>query len=166
MKDRDALDAIGQVAQWFPLRSGGDRAFPPDGLPMLLDLIGDARLVLIGEATHGTDEFYSIRADCFGHFGSDPQSYGYAANLGLSRFCEDDVVAQLVELRSAAAEYARQDLTAAREWEQPAERRRVTPSIGGSYERLLHDTHLERFVLATSAARDPLVEARLDAPSA
>jgi erythromycin esterase-like protein len=389
MKDRDARDAIGQVAQWFPLRSYGDRAFPPGGLPMLLDLIGDARLVLIGEATHGTDEFYSIRAEltkalirskqfnlvsaeadwpdvyrvnrwvrhmseeadagaaladfvrfprwmwrntvvvdfvewlrrynarrmasdrigfygldlyslhtsieavlrylrrvdaeaaararhrysCFEHFGSDPQSYGYAANLGLSRSCEDDVVAQLVELRSAAAEYARQDgyiaedeyffaeqnarlvrnaemyyrtmfagqveswnlrdthmmetldalmasttrrsgysravvwahnshlgdaratqmgewgelnlgqlarerhgdrvfligftthagiVTAAREWEQPAERRRVTPSIGGSYERLFHDTHLERFVLATSAARDPLAEARLE----
>ncbi|HEU5046519.1 MAG TPA: erythromycin esterase family protein [Rickettsiales bacterium] len=29
----------------------------------LLEMIGDARFVLIGEATHGTDEFYRIRAE-------------------------------------------------------------------------------------------------------
>src|ERR687884_1078117 len=29
----------------------------------LLDLIGDARFVLLGEATHGTHEFYKARAD-------------------------------------------------------------------------------------------------------
>jgi erythromycin esterase-like protein len=364
-------------------------AFQHDALPLLLDLIGDARLVLIGEATHGTDEFYAVRAEltkalirskqfnlvsaeadwpdayrvtrwvrhmseetdaaaalgdfvrfprwmwrntvvvdwvewlrsynarrmpsdrigfygldlyslhtsieavlkylqkvdpqaalrarhrynCFEDFGSDPQSYGYAANLGLSRSCEEDVVAQLVELRNTAAEYARRDgyaaedeyffaeqnarlvrnaemyyramfagqveswnlrdthmmetldalmtwttrrsgysraivwahnshlgdaratqmgtwgelnlgqlarerhgdrvfivgftthagtVTAAREWDQSAERRRVMPSMAGSYERLFHDTDLERFVLPTSAARDALAEARLE----
>ena len=36
----------------------------PDGaLEGVLDLIGDARLVLIGEATHGTHEFYRTRAE-------------------------------------------------------------------------------------------------------
>ncbi|NKY32226.1 erythromycin esterase [Nocardia speluncae] len=37
----------------------------PDGVPsddVLLDLVGDARYVLIGEATHGTSEFYAARA--------------------------------------------------------------------------------------------------------
>ena len=29
----------------------------------LLDMIGDARFVLLGEATHGTHEFYSVRSD-------------------------------------------------------------------------------------------------------
>jgi erythromycin esterase-like protein len=389
MKDRDALDAVREAAQWFRPPSAADRAFPSDILPLLLDLIGDARLVLIGEATHGTEEFYWIRAEltkalirskqfnlvsaeadwpdayrvnrwvrhiseeaeaaaalgdfvrfprwmwrntvvvdfvewlrrynarrmasdqigfygldlyslhtsieavltylrkvdpeaaararhrysCFEHFGSDPQSYGYAATLGLSRSCEDEVVTQLVELRNAAAEYARRDgyvaedeylfaeqnarlvrnaemyyramfagqveswnlrdthmmetldalmtwttrrsgysraivwahnshlgdaratqmgawgelnvgqlarerhgdrvflvgftthtgtVTAAREWDQPAERRRVTPSMAGSYERLFHDTDLEGFVLSTSAAREALAEARLE----
>jgi erythromycin esterase-like protein len=38
------------------------------------------------------------RYACFDHFGGDSQSYGYAAGLGLSRSCEDDVVAQLREL--------------------------------------------------------------------
>jgi erythromycin esterase-like protein len=53
-------------------------------------------------------------------------------------------------------------VTAAREWDQPAERRRVTPSTAGSYERLFHDTDLERFVLPTAAARAALAKARFE----
>jgi erythromycin esterase-like protein len=34
----------------------------PDDFNSLVDLIGDARFVLIGEASHGTHEFYRIRA--------------------------------------------------------------------------------------------------------
>jgi erythromycin esterase-like protein len=198
------------------------------------------------------------RYACFEHFGGDTQAYGYAASVGLSRSCEDEVVAQLVDLRRRAAEYASRDgriaedefffaeqnarlvrnaeeyyramfggrveswnlrdthmmetlqallawvarqagtaravvwahnshlgdaratqmgdwgelnlgqlvrqefgreacligfsthtgtVTAARDWDAPAEQRRVRPSLAGSYERLFHDTGLERFVL-------------------
>ena len=387
MNDRDALDAVRHAALWFT--SSSDRLASSNGLAPLLDLIGDARLVLIGEATHGTDEFYRVRAEltkalvrgkqfnlvaaeadwpdayrvnrwvrhasrepdvaaalgdftrfprwmwrntvivdfaewlrgynakrmatdrvgfygldlyslhtsieavlrylgkvdpdaavrarrrysCFEEFGTDPQSYGYAATLGLSRSCEDDVITQLLEIRKAAAEYASRDgrvaedeyffaeqnarlvrnaelyyrtmfaghveswnlrdthmmetldalmawttrragyarsvvwahnshlgdaratqmgdwgelnlgqlarerhgdrvfligftthsgtVTAAREWDQPAERRRVNPSIPHSYERLFHDTEFERFVLPTSAAREALAGGRLE----
>ena len=389
MKDRDALDAVREAAQWFPGPADGVAERPSDILPALLYLIGDARLVLIGEATHGTAEFHAIRAaltkalirskqfnlvaaeadwpdayrvnrwirrmrdepdaaaalgdfvrfprwmwrntvvmefvewlrryngkrmvsdrigfygldlyslhtsidavltylrkvdphaaararqrySCFENFGSDPHSYGYAAKLGLSRSREDDVIAQLVALRTAAAEYASRDgfvaddefffteqnarlvrnaemyyramvggqveswnlrdthmmetldalmswttkrsgyaravvwahnshlgdaratqmgawgelnlgqlarerhgdqvfligftthtgtVTAAREWDEPAERRRVIPSLPGSYERLFHETDFDRFVLATSAAREMLAEPRLE----
>lgn len=46
---------------------------------------------------------------CFDVFGDDVQSYGYTTTLGLAPSCEDDVVAQLVDLRRRAAEYAMRD---------------------------------------------------------
>jgi erythromycin esterase-like protein len=217
MNDRDTLDALRRTAVWFEPS--------PDGFGPLLDTIGDARLVLIGEASHGTHEFYQTRAEvtkaliqgkgfnlvaveadwpdayranrwvrgigrdpdaetalrdftrfprwmwrnrdvvaflewlhghnasldaaarvgfygldlyslhtsieavlaylrkvdpagaeraryrygCFEDFGEDTQAYGYAAQIGLSRSCEDDVVAQLMELRRRAADYATRD---------------------------------------------------------
>lgn len=50
-----------------------------------------------------------FRYGCFDHFGEDPQTYGYAAGFGLEKSCEEEVVAQLVELRRRAAEYATRD---------------------------------------------------------
>jgi erythromycin esterase-like protein len=196
------------------------------------------------------------RYACFDHFAEDSQAYGYAASVGLSRSCEDDVVAQLIELRRRAIDYASRDgyiaedefffaeqnarlvrnaeeyyramfggrvqswnlrdthmmeilealigwterragtakavvwahnshlgdaratqmgewgelnlgqlvrqkfggqacligftthtgtVTAARDWDRPAEQRRVRPSLPGSYERLFHEVELERF---------------------
>jgi erythromycin esterase len=49
----EVVRALGPLAH--PL--GGDRSLDP-----LLERIGDARYVLLGEATHGTHEFYSWRA--------------------------------------------------------------------------------------------------------
>jgi erythromycin esterase-like protein len=49
------------------------------------------------------------RYACFEHFGEEPQEYGMAAGLGLAESCENDVVAQLVELRRKASEYAARD---------------------------------------------------------
>lgn len=49
------------------------------------------------------------RYACFDHVGDDPQAYGYAATFGLAPSCEREVIGQLVELRAAAAEYARRD---------------------------------------------------------
>src|ERR1043166_2344533 len=49
------LETIRAAAQ--PL-TGGARDYDA-----LLDLIGDARYVLLGEATHGTHEFYKARAE-------------------------------------------------------------------------------------------------------
>jgi len=49
------------------------------------------------------------RYACFDRFGADTQAYGHAASLGLAPSCEDAVVAQLLDLRASAAEYARRD---------------------------------------------------------
>src|SRR5204862_4772915 len=43
---------------------------------------------------------------CFEDFAEDTHAYGYAATIGMARSCENDAVAQLVELRRRAAEYA------------------------------------------------------------
>jgi len=49
------LDLIRRAAHWFEPT--------PDGFEPLIDLIGNASLVLIGEASHGTHEFYRTRAE-------------------------------------------------------------------------------------------------------
>jgi len=49
------------------------------------------------------------RYGCFEDYGEEPQAYGYAATLNVTKSCEDDVVAQLMELRRRAAEYATRD---------------------------------------------------------
>jgi erythromycin esterase-like protein len=49
------------------------------------------------------------RYACFDHFGADTQRYGFTAGFGLDRSCEDEVVAQLVDLRRHAEQYLRRD---------------------------------------------------------
>ena len=49
------------------------------------------------------------RYGCFDHYDEDTQAYGYVASLDVARSCEDEVVAELVELRRRAADYARKD---------------------------------------------------------
>ena len=48
-------------------------------------------------------------------------------------------------------------VTAAREWDEPAGRLRVRPSISGSYERLFHDTDIKR-------TREPLLSCEHGGP--
>ena len=50
-----------------------------------------------------------MRYGCLEHFAQDSQRYGYATAAGFVESCEKEVVAQLVELRRSAAEYAKRD---------------------------------------------------------
>jgi erythromycin esterase-like protein len=214
------------------------------------------------------------RYGCFETFGEDPQAYGYASSFGLSKTCEDEVTAELVDIRRRALEYASRDgriaadeyffaeqnarlvanaetyyramfggraeswnvrdrhmmetleallanvgpantsravvwahnshlgdaratemsdrgelnlgqlvrerfgqdawlvgftthtgtVTAANDWDDPAERKRVRPSLAGSYERLFHEVGLERLLLLLreGPARDALTAPRLE----
>ena len=56
------------------------------------------------------------------------------------------------------------EVTAANDWDAPAETKRVVPSLPSSYERLLHDTGIDRFYLdlTTGPARRALREPRLE----
>jgi erythromycin esterase-like protein len=49
------------------------------------------------------------RYSCFEDFGEDTQAYGYAAGVGLTESCEDEVIGQLIELQRRAAELVRRD---------------------------------------------------------
>lgn len=51
----------------------------------------------------------ALRYGCFDRFGEDPQRYGYSAAIGLSTSCENEVVAQLTDLRASAMDYASRD---------------------------------------------------------
>src|SRR5438874_4104177 len=232
----------------------------------------DAVLGYLRKVDPAAAERARYRYGCFEDFGEDSQAYGYAASIGLSRSCEDDVVAELVDLRRRAAEYASRDgriaaddysfadqnarlvrnaeeyyrsmfggraeswnlrdthmmqtlqalvahvrqasgaaravvwahnshlgdaratemsargelnlgqlvrqeyggqarlvgftthtgtVTAASDWDEPSERKRVRPSLDGSYERLFHDVGLDRFFLLLG---DPATRAAVAAP--
>ncbi len=49
------------------------------------------------------------RYSCFDHYGEESQSYGYAAEFGLSQSCEDEVINQLIELQRHTAKYMKRD---------------------------------------------------------
>jgi erythromycin esterase-like protein len=92
------------------------------------------------------------RYGCFEDFGEDRQTYGYAATMGLSRSCEDDVAAQLVELRRRAADYASRDgRIAADEYFFAEQNARLVRNAEGYYRSMfvgrieswnLRDTHM------------------------
>jgi erythromycin esterase-like protein len=69
----------------------------------------EAVLAYLRKVDPAAAERARYRYGCFEDFAENSQAYGYAAAVGLSRSCEDDVVAQLMELRRRAAEYASRD---------------------------------------------------------
>jgi erythromycin esterase-like protein len=55
------------------------------------------------------------RYACFDRFGPEPQAYGYAAQSGLARSCEQEAVEQLLELHRRRVDYASRDGRVARD---------------------------------------------------
>jgi erythromycin esterase-like protein len=49
------------------------------------------------------------RYSCFDAFGENTQAYGYAAEFGLTRSCEDQAVQQLLEVQRRSADLAQRD---------------------------------------------------------
>jgi erythromycin esterase-like protein len=77
----------------------------------LLRLVGDARFVLIGEATHGTDEFYRMRAELTKHlimnfgFGAVAVEADFPDAYRINRYVRGDT--SLNNADSALAEFTR-----------------------------------------------------------
>lgn len=108
-RNADVLDFVG----W--LRAHNDSQ-PPERRPGFygLDLYSlhasmEAVISYLRKVDPGAAERAALRYGCFDRFGEDPQRYGYSAAIGLSPSCENEVVAQLVDLRASAAEYASRD---------------------------------------------------------
>jgi erythromycin esterase-like protein len=108
-RNADVLDFVG----W--LRAHND-ALPPERRAGFygLDLYAlhssiEAVLAYLRIVDPAAAERARARYACFDHFGADPQAYGYATSLGLGPSCEAAVVAELTDLRRAAAEYAKRD---------------------------------------------------------
>ncbi len=109
-RNADVLDFVG----W--LRHHNDR-LPPDGpkvgfYGMDLYSLGASIEAVVGYLEKVDPEAAQrarARYGCFEHFGEDPQAYGYAATVGVTESCEDEAVAQLVELQRRAAELAGRD---------------------------------------------------------
>ena len=77
----------------------------------LYSLYGSVEAVLdyLGRVDPEAAKRAQERYACFEDFGNEAQTYGYAVAAGAVEACEEDVVQQLVELRSAGPEYAERD---------------------------------------------------------
>jgi erythromycin esterase-like protein len=109
-RNADVLDFVG----W--LRDHNDSAGP--GTPQVgfygLDLYSlhasmAAVIAYLDKVDPEAAERARHRYACFDLYGDDTQAYGLATAFGLGQSCENEVIAQLIELRRAAAEYALRD---------------------------------------------------------
>jgi erythromycin esterase-like protein len=109
-RNADVLDFIGWLQAYNGLRTDESHQAGFYGLD-LYSLRASMAAVL--EYLRVVDPDAARRAEaryaCFDQFGDDPQTYGYATAAGLAPSCEAEVIRQLVDLRTSAADYARRD---------------------------------------------------------
>jgi erythromycin esterase-like protein len=141
-RNRDVLDFVAWLRRHNSARPRARRA-GFYGLD-LYSLFGSIQSVL--EYLDRVDPEAAERArfyyGCFDHVRQDSQEYGYQASLDISRSCQDEVVAQLADLRRKAVEYAGRDGLAAEDEYFDAEQN----------ARLVRDA--ERYYRAMFAGRD------------
>jgi erythromycin esterase-like protein len=109
-RNADVLDFVG----WLRAYNGALRANGRQAGFYGLDLYSlhasiEAVLNYLEKVDPAGTERARRRYACFENYGQDPQEYGYAAGMGLSRTCEDEVIGQLLDLQRRAADYARRD---------------------------------------------------------
>ena len=107
-RNADVLDFVGWLRGHN--ESGADPSVGFYGLD-LYSLHASIEAVLTYLRTVDPDAALRAQARyaCFDHVGPDLRRYGAAALYGLAPSCEREVVAQLIELRRAAGDYAKRD---------------------------------------------------------
>lgn len=121
-------------------------------LDSLLTYLGDqqrnARVVVWEHNSHLGD----ARATSMGQEGE-----WNVGQLGRERYGHDAVLIGMTTYHGT--------VTAASNWDAPAERKRVRPALGGSYEDVFHDARIPRFLLTlrddrhtADALREPMLE--------
>jgi erythromycin esterase-like protein len=82
-----------------------------------------------------------LRYACFDNFGDDPQTYGYAAGIGIRPSCEAEAVSQLVDLQRSALRYARMDgLVALERFFDAEQNARVVKDAEEYYRTMFHES--------------------------
>jgi len=108
-RNADVLDFVGWLRahnEWLP----AERRAGFYGLDLYsLHSSMDAVISYLRKVDPEAAQRAALRYGCFDRFGEDPQRYGHSTTIGLSPSCEREVVAQLVELRASAREYASRD---------------------------------------------------------
>jgi erythromycin esterase-like protein len=100
------------------------------------------------------------RYACLATYGLDEQAYGYAASLGLTRSCEEKVIAELVDLQRREADYMQRDgRVASDEYFFAAQNARLVAKAQAYYCQMfkgrnntwnLRDTHMVETLIALS----------------
>ena len=96
------------------------------------------------------------RYACFDQYGEDPQDYGYAASFQLTASCEREVIAQLIELRRRASEYARRDGQLAADQQFFAEQNALVVLNAERYYRSMFESRVSSWNLRDSHMAETL----------
>ncbi|MGZ8919699.1 MAG: erythromycin esterase family protein, partial [Limisphaerales bacterium] len=109
-RNADFLDLVGWLRNENDQRRAGQSKVGLYGLD-LYSLHGSINAVLqyLQKIDAKSADEARRRYACFDEFGDDPQSYGLTASVDSSLSCENEVVAQLVELQKHAADFLKRD---------------------------------------------------------
>ena len=173
-RNADVLDLVGWLREYNEAQPVKTRRAGIYGLDLYALYTSIAAVVEYLESVDpALAERARARYSCFEHFGDDSREHN--SHLGDARATEmgergEWNVGQLVRERFGGdavlvgfTTYTG-TVTAASNWDAPAERKRVRPALPGSYEALLHETELPRFLLrledqdARLALAGPLLE--------
>jgi erythromycin esterase-like protein len=109
-RNADVVDFVGWLRAYNDTVVGAHRTVGFYGLDLYsLHASIEAVLAYLRVVDPGAARRAQERYACFDHAGPDLHRYGAATQFGLTPSCEREVIAQLVELQRASAEYAKRD---------------------------------------------------------